>query len=269
MSSARLRAARSPTSLLNSSCLSLETDLYGRTCPFSKRTRSCAATCASVRALTVTPKLLPDHLGYHVHLPRAGLKATLFRAPLEPAPHGTDDLEGEPGSSPLGPRVEPALQSAVAHPQQPVADSRVGGFQIPGYPAYAVALLPAQACQEPELCALVLPPSCRFFQPLLAGARHERGAGLPAARIRLLGCSHNRFLASQNGVNLPGSVSFEFGSGRSGLRRSVWVTGLQHYRNLQFFWPGDRIIVATTRGDNDSVNRQPVFLTYDCGKENL
>ena len=23
------------------------------------------------------------------------------------------------------------------------------------------------------------------------------------------------------------------------------------------------------RGDNDSVNRQPVFLTYDCGKENL
>lgn len=33
-----------------------------------------------------------------------------------------------------------------------------------------------------------------------------------AARIRLLGCSRNRFLASQNGVNLPGSVSFEFGS---------------------------------------------------------
>ena len=30
------------------------------------------------------------------------------------------------------------------------------------------------------------------------------------------------------------------------MRRSVWVTGLQHYRNLQFFWPGDRIIVATT-----------------------
>ena len=25
--------------------------------------------------------------------------------------------------------------------------------------------------------------------------------------------------------------------------------GLQHYRNLQFFWPGDRIIVATTMGD--------------------
>ena len=39
---------------------------------------------------------------------------------------------------------------------------------------------------------------------------------------------------------------FRIWIGRSGLRRSVWVTGLQHYRNLQFFWPGDRIIVATT-----------------------
>ena len=39
---------------------------------------------------------------------------------------------------------------------------------------------------------------------------------------------------------------FRIWIGRSGLRRSVWVTGLQHYRNLQFFWSGDRIIVATT-----------------------
>ena len=39
---------------------------------------------------------------------------------------------------------------------------------------------------------------------------------------------------------------FRIWIGRSGLRRSVWVTGLRHYRNLQFFWPGDRIIVATT-----------------------
>ena len=39
---------------------------------------------------------------------------------------------------------------------------------------------------------------------------------------------------------------FRIWIGRSGLRRSVWVAGLQHYRNLQFFWPGDRIIVATT-----------------------
>ena len=54
----------------------------------------------------------------------------------------------------------------------------VGGFQILDYPAYAVALLPAQARQEPELCALVLLLSCSFFQPLLADARHERGAGL-------------------------------------------------------------------------------------------
>ena len=40
---------------------------------------------------------------------------------------------------------------------------------------------------------------------------------------------------------------FRIWIGRSGLRRSVWITGLQHYRNLQFFWPGDRIIVAATR----------------------
>ena len=33
---------------------------------------------------------------------------------------------------------------------------------------------------------------------------------------------------------------------RSGLGRSVWITGSRHYRNLQFFWPGDRIIVAAT-----------------------
>ena len=39
---------------------------------------------------------------------------------------------------------------------------------------------------------------------------------------------------------------FRIWIGRSGLRWSVWVAGLQHYRNLQFFWPGDRIIVAAT-----------------------
>ncbi len=31
------------------------------------------------------------------------------------------------------------------------------------------------------------------------------------------------------------------------MRRSVWVAGLQHYRNLQFFRPSDRIIVAATK----------------------
>ena len=52
---------------------------------------------------------------------------------------------------------------------------------------------------------------------------------------------------------------FRIWIGRSGLRRPVWVTGLQHYRNLQFFWPGDRIIVVTTtheachRGRNGDV----------------
>ena len=191
-------------------------------------------------------KLLPDHLDYHVHLPRAGLKATLFRAPLEPALHGTDDLEGELGSSPLGPRVEPALQSAVAHPQQPVADSRVGGFQIPGYPVYAVALLPAQARQESELCALVLLLSCRFFQPLLADARHERGAGLQPRASAFSGVPTIAFWLHKMASIFPDQYL-------SNLDRQIWLetvsvgNGVATLQKLAVFLAGDRIIVATTR----------------------
>ena len=201
---------------MNSSCLSLETDLYGTYLSFLQENPIPAQPPAQRARPDGYVKLLPDHLGYHVHLPRAGLKATLFRVPLEPAPHGTDDLEGELGSSPLGPRVESALQSAVAHPQQPVADSRVGGFQILGYPAYAVALLPAQARQEPELCTLVLLPSCRFFQPLLADARHERGAGLqPRA------CAFSGVPAIAFWFHKMASISLD--QYLSNLNRQIWL----------------------------------------------
>ena len=55
MPSARLWAARSPTSLLNSSCLSLETDLYGTYLSFLQENPILRSHLRSVRALTVTP----------------------------------------------------------------------------------------------------------------------------------------------------------------------------------------------------------------------
>ena len=55
MSSARLWAAHSPTSLLNSSCLSLETDLYGTYLSFLQENPILRSHLRSVRALTVTP----------------------------------------------------------------------------------------------------------------------------------------------------------------------------------------------------------------------
>ena len=55
MPSARLWAARSPTSLLNSSCPSLETDLYGTYLSFLQENPILRSHLRSVRALTVTP----------------------------------------------------------------------------------------------------------------------------------------------------------------------------------------------------------------------